>query len=135
MGWDHRNHGRSLCNRDGVKIATSNLSIILVIIATFIGAIGSLCLKLGANNLSFKPIEIIKNKFLIIGVLLYGLSSPLALIALKGGELSVLYPLVSLSYIWIILFSMKFLNEKMNVYKVLGITTIIISVVLIGLAA
>ena len=110
-------------------------SIILVIIACIIGAYGGILLKKGADTLKFKFKAMIRNKFLINGVLLYGLSIVLYIIALKGGELSILYPLVSTTYIWIAIFSQKLLKEKMNKYKWLGIALILIGVSLIGIGS
>ena len=53
--------------------------------------------------------------------------------ALKGADLSVLYPLVSTSYVWTVVFSQKLLGEKMNKYKWIGIAAILLGVSLIGL--
>jgi uncharacterized membrane protein len=53
--------------------------------------------------------------------------------AVKHGELSVLYPFVATSYIWANLLAMKYLDEKMNKLKWLGIVFIIIGVGLIAL--
>jgi len=55
--------------------------------------------------------------------------------ALRGGDLSVLYPFVSLSYIWVMLLSIKMLGEKMTKLKWLGILLIISGVSLIGLGS
>jgi len=55
--------------------------------------------------------------------------------ALRGGELSVLYPLVALVYVWVSLLSVRFLGEKMNPMKWLGIALILLGVTLIGLGA
>ncbi len=111
---------------------TSTFAIVLVLVATVIGAFGALFLKYGAEKLTRSNKWTFINKRLIFGVLLYGLSSIFFLIALKNGELSVLYPLTSLSYVWISLLSIKMLNEKMNFSKWLGIAAILIGVSLIG---
>lgn len=110
-------------------------SVVLVIIATFVGAFGALALKYGANKLTRKNKWTFLNARLLLGVFLYGLSSIFFLIGLKNGELSVLYPLTSLSYIWISLLSIKLLKEKMNFYKWLGITAILVGVTLIGVGS
>jgi multidrug transporter EmrE-like cation transporter len=115
-------------------MTTSLWSIILVIVLTVIGSFGSLFLKLGSKTFSFNPVKLLKNYKLIIGFLLYGIAVPLFIIALKGGELSVLYPLVSLSYIWISIISIKFLGEKMNVLKWTGIAMIILGVSLASIS-
>lgn len=110
-------------------------SVVLVVFATIIGAFGALALKYGANKLTRKNKWTFLNVRLLLGVFLYGVSSIFFLIGLKNGELSVLYPLTSLSYIWISLLSIKMLNEKMNFYKWLGITAILVGVTLIGVGS
>lgn len=110
-------------------------SIGLVFIATIIGAFGALFLKYGANTMTRKSVLSFLNIQLLIGIFFYGLSSVFFLIALKNGELSVLYPLTSLSYIWISLLSIKMLSEKMNLYKWLGIASILVGVTMIGLGS
>ena len=110
---------------------------IFITIACIIGSIGALLLKLGASK--FKKfhrlwlLQIIKNYQLILGVLMYGLSTVFFLMALRLGELSVVYPLSSLSYIFIAILSMYFLKEKMNWYKWAGIAFIILGVILVKL--
>lgn len=113
-------------------MTTSLFAIGLVLIATFIGAFGALFLKYGAEKMTRKSKLSFLNTRLLVGVLFYGLSSVFFLIALKNGELSVLYPITSLSYVWISLLSIKLLGEKMNFFKWLGITAILFGVSLIG---
>ena len=110
-------------------------SVLLVLFATFIGAFGALFLKYGANTMTRQRKLSFLNLRLLFGLFLYGLSSIFFLIALKNGELSVLYPLTSLSYIWISLLSIKMLHEKMNLYKWLGIAAILVGVSMIGLGS
>ncbi len=112
---------------------TTLWAIILVLIAALIGAFGAVFLKKGSQKLKFKFRSLIKNYYLILGFLLYGVSSVPFILALKGGDLSILYPLVATVYVWIAIFSIKFLGEKMNRWKWLGIALIIFGVALIGL--
>ena len=105
----------------------------LVILNTMIGSWGGVLLKLGADRISLSPRNIVTNGKILFGVVLFGLSSILFIIALRGGELTVLYPMVSLSYVWISLMSVYFLKEKMTRLKVFGISLIILGVVCIGL--
>lgn len=115
-------------------MTTSLFAMGLVLVATIIGAFGALFLKYGAEKLTRKNKWTFINSRLIFGVAMYGISSIFFLIALKNGELSVLYPLTSLSYVWISLLSIKMLGEKMNFFKWLGIGAILIGVSLIGFA-
>lgn len=114
---------------------TTFFAMTLVAIATLIGAWGALYFKLGANQLKDKLLENLKNKELWIAVICYGGSSIFFLWGLRGGDLSVLYPITSLTYIWVALLSIKILKETMNSYKWLGIVFILIGVTLIGLAS
>jgi uncharacterized membrane protein len=108
------------------------VGIALTLFATFLGSTGALMLKMGSTGVT--PGAIMRNYKLLLGFILYGLSTIPFLIALKFGPLSVLYPFVSLSYIWTILLSMRYLKERMNVWKWMGITLVLAGVTLIGTA-
>ena len=107
----------------------------LVLLACFLGSFGPIMLKKASGKISFKIRDIIKNYYLISGFLFYGIGTILFVPALKGGELSVLYPLVAITYVWVSLWSVKFLKEKMNKKKWIGVMLVIIGVVFIGLGA
>ena len=109
-----------------------SLAIIITVFATFMGAIGSLLLKIGSAKFRFNIKALVTNYALILGLGLYGLASILFIIALKYGDLSYLYPFISLSYVWACLLSIKYLNEKMNTWKWFSILLIIAGVSLIG---
>lgn len=116
-------------------MATSFISICLVLLGTLVGAFGPILLKrASAKKLSeFK--SLITNYDLMGGVLLYVGGTVLFILALRGGELSVLYPFVSVTYIWVCILSMKFLGEKMNALKWGGIALIILGVSFIGIGS
>ena len=107
-------------------------SVVLVIIGTFIGMFAPVLLKKASSNFNRNLFAQLKNFNLILGLTLYVLSAVVFIFALRGGDLSLLYPLVSISYVWVSLLSVKFLGEKMNKYKWLGIGFIILGVSLIG---
>ena len=112
-------------------MTTELWAILMVISAAIVGSLAPILIKKASKDLKFN-LEIFKNKYLFGGVFLYGIGTILFIPALKGGELSVLYPFVSVAYIWVSLFSVKFLGEKMNMYKWAGIALIIIGVSFIG---
>ncbi len=105
---------------------------ILILIATVIGAFGSLFLKMGSANLSRNLLKdilnIFKNYKLLIGVGLFAFSSVFYIYALSLSDLSLVYPITSLTYVWVSFLSIKFLNERMNSYKWVGIVLIIAGV-------
>jgi uncharacterized membrane protein len=110
-------------------------AIILVIIATILGSVGALFLKFGSKKLNLTLRGIFKNPKFLFGIFLYGISALFFISALRLGKLTMVYPFVSIGYIWIILLSKYFVDEKINFYKWFGIFLIIIGVSLIGLSA
>jgi len=114
-------------------MATELWSIGLVIVAVLMGAAGPILIKKGAHDFSFNPRKLLKNKNLILGILIYVISSFVYIAALRGGELSVLAPIISLSYVAVSILSIRLLNERMGPLKWSGIVFIIIGVSLIGL--
>ena len=103
----------------------------LVLLAAILGAFGQLNFKLGSDKFSIKIKELFRNRYLLIGVVLYGISAVMFIVSLKGGELSVLYPLVATSYIWTILLAKKVLKEEINAYKLAGVSMIVLGVIFI----
>jgi drug/metabolite transporter (DMT)-like permease len=100
-----------------------------------IGAFGSIYLKRGADELEFNLKKMFRNVKLICGLLLYVISSLFFIVGLKGGELSILYPLVALSYVWISILSVKMLREQMGFWKWAGVLLIVFGVGLIGIGS
>jgi len=116
-------------------MATELWAMGLVLLASLVGSFGPIFLKKASGELSFNIFKIIKNKDLILGLMFYGLGTILFWPALKGGELSVLYPIVSTVYIWVTLWSVMMLKEKMSKQKWIGLVLIILGVVFIGIGA
>jgi len=108
------------------------LSIIIVLIVTIIISFGQIFLKLGTNNLKLNILYLLTNYNLMIGIILYLSSGLLFAIALKYGDLSVLYPINALAYIWVSLLSPYLLDDSMNLMKWIGIFLIIGGVSSIG---
>ena len=75
--------------------------------------------------------SVMRNHALLAGLFFYGLATVLSVVALRGHELSVLYPIASLNYVWVSLLSMKYLNEKMNGFKWAGISCILIGMIFV----
>ena len=101
--------------------------------ATIVGSFGSLFLKIGADRSSRRLRDIVRNLWILAGIVFFLLSTPFFLIGLRGGELSVLYPMLSLSYVWVVLLSRCVLREDLGRGKAASILLIVIGVVLVGL--
>lgn len=113
--------------------ATPVQSIVLVFVASFVGSFGALFLKAGAGKLHFGLRYLVFNGRLIAGVALFVASSIAYVVGIRRGELSVLYPLVSLSYIWALLWSRLFLKEPLTRNKCFGLLLIVLGIVFIGI--
>ncbi len=116
-------------------MATELWAIGLVISATVVGAFGPILLKKASARKLSRISSLIKNYYLLGGISLYAVGTVMFIPALRGGDLSILYPFVSLSYIWVSLLSVKFLGEEMNKYKWMGIVLIILGVSFIGMGS
>ncbi|MBR9701279.1 EamA family transporter [Candidatus Woesearchaeota archaeon] len=108
------------------------ISIIVVVLSTVIGATGAIFLKKGAVKLSRDNLMTILDWHLILGGTLYILALPPYLFALQNLSLSVAYPLTSTTYIWSALFSQKHLKEDVHKMKWVGIGFIILGIALIA---
>src|SRR3989338_1481260 len=116
-------------------MATQLWAILLVISATLVGAFGPILLKKASEKKLSSIKALSTNYHLFGGIALYALGTLLFIPALKGGDLSVLYPFVALAYVWVSLLSVRFLGEKMNRLKWMGIALIIIGVTFIGIGS
>lgn len=115
---------------------TSSKAIFWIILCTLFTSVGQLLWKKGLINLNFSDWLSFFNWFIILGFISYGFGFILMLLALKLGELSVLYPIIATGFIWISIFSpMFFPSDAMNLWKWAGVILIIISVSLLGIGA
>ena len=110
-------------------------SMLLVLVASFVGSFGAVFLKSGAQKLRDGLQYLILNIRLAAGVVLFLLSSAFYILGLKHGEVSVLYPMVSLANVWTLFWSRLFFKEPITRSKTLGLLLILAGVFFIGLGA
>ena len=110
-------------------------AIILMIITTILTSSAQIFYKLAAPRLEWNLFALITNYYLLIGMSLYIIGAVLMITALKGGDLSVLYPIVATSYIWVGLFSSYLFHESLNIMRWLGIAAIFFGVIFIGVGS
>ncbi len=108
-------------------------SMLLVLAASFLGSIGAGFLKAGAAKLHGGMRYLFLNFKLAVGVAIFVASSVLYVIGIKHGQLSVLYPLVSLSYIWALVWARIFFKEKFTTRKLAGLCLILLGILFVGL--
>lgn len=108
-------------------------SIAWVMFASFIGSLGAVGLKAGAHHLKLTIPALATNWKLQAGVAGYLISWVFFVMGLKKGDLSVLYPMVSLSYIFTLFWSKLFFGEPLTRAKFVALGLILVGVALLGL--
>lgn len=123
---------------------------LLVFSCTLIGAAAQILMKTGSAQVGSHVTltDVFRNPVLIasffLGVLtnvrlfagycLYGVNTFLMALALKGRELSRLYPIIALTYVWVTVLSLFLLaDEHLNFFRSVGIAFIVGGVSVLGL--
>ena len=101
---------------------------------TFIGSFGALFLKIGAGHLKSLA-SLFRNWRLAMGVILYLLSSVFYIIGVSKGDLSALYPMVSIGSIWTLIWSRIILGESITQTKVWAVVIILIGCLVLGIGS
>jgi multidrug transporter EmrE-like cation transporter len=127
----------STATEDAVELrfaqAKRRRAVFLVFGCTILGAAAQVLIKTGANSLANPSlIQMLTSVPLLAGYSLYGISMALLVWALRHGELSILYPVIALTYVWVSILSVTVFHEEMNLWKLLGIGTVVAGVTVLG---
>jgi drug/metabolite transporter (DMT)-like permease len=114
--------------------ASRRRAAIEVAACTIFGAAAQILFKIAMSPGHFVPtlVGLATNLPLIVGYFCYGIFTIVLVLALRQGELSMLYPIISLTYVWVTIASYLVLHEPPNLYKNAGVLTIVIGVAIIG---
>ena len=112
--------------------AARRRAVILVCCCTLTGAAAQILMKVGMTHFRLEAWAILTNLPLMAGYALYGLNTLLLVLALRDGQLSMLYPIIALTYVWVTLLSYTLLREPPNAFKNMGIAIIMIGVAVLG---
>lgn len=119
------------------------MDLLIFLVSGLTAAVGNILLKAGMNKIggfnftlpTLIPtfLRMITVWELLIGFILYGLSSILYLKVISAGEVTKIYPLI-VSYMFLLLlaFGAIFLKESFTVSKVAGILVIIVGIFLVS---
>jgi multidrug transporter EmrE-like cation transporter len=130
--------------------SSARRSFLLVFSCTLIGALAQILIKQGAVQLGTHvslldvarnprffvqfSLGMLENLKLFTGYCLYGVNTFLMALALKGRELSRLYPIIALTFVWVTLLSLLLLpDEHLNFFRTAGIAFIVGGVSILGL--
>jgi uncharacterized membrane protein len=112
---------------------TERTAILLMVLCTLFASTAHILLKFGANKISPDNFWTILNLPLFFGLIFFAIGALFMLVALKNGRLSVVFPILATSYIWISLLSPIFFPvDSMNLMKWIGVIVIIFSITLLG---
>jgi multidrug transporter EmrE-like cation transporter len=106
---------------------------VLVLVGSLIGSVGAIFLKSGAHAVNHRWTSIAFNWRLGVGIATYLLSSVLFVKGMSNGELSVLFPLVSLGYVCTLIWSRIFFHEPITKVKLAGVGLILVGITCLGL--
>ncbi|HYK59156.1 MAG TPA: hypothetical protein VEV85_06960 [Bryobacteraceae bacterium] len=113
-------------------------AMLAVLLCTFINAASQAFIKLGTASLGLHPtmletaVGIVTKPLLFAGYALLGVSTILFVLALRKGDLSLLYPVLTLGYVWVTVLSVVMFHDSMNPFKIAGVAVIISGVAVLG---
>jgi drug/metabolite transporter (DMT)-like permease len=110
------------------------ISLSFVLAATLIGSFGAVCLKLGASRIDGSLMSAVNSR-LFLGIALYLGSSVFYGFGIRGAQLSVVYPMVSLGNVWALIWSKWIFKEPLTKDKIFGLVLILIGVCFVGLGS
>ncbi|GGP23644.1 EamA family transporter [Silvimonas iriomotensis] len=118
----------------------SLVHLFIIIFATGLAALGSLCLKLAALRLptfSVTPgyaLALISNPYLIVGAALHVVPLLIWVYLLKFVDLSKLQPMMSMVYVFSAVLAYLVLQEPVGGMRIAGICIIIVGVCLVSIS-
>lgn len=109
-------------------------SIALVVLCTVFGAAAQILMRQGAQYIhkDLFLAGLLTNWTLMAGYAFLALNTLLLIVALRDGQLSVLYPIIALTYVWVTILSPMFFADSINGFKITGVALIVLGVSLIG---
>ena len=116
------------------------MNYIIMAISILLAVAGQLLMKRGmmlfgtfpVSQLLVKLVPMFLNPWVFVGFVCFGLSSIFWLVVLSRMELSLVYPMVSVAYVLVALFSWYYFKENLSVIRWAGIALIILGVFLIS---
>jgi drug/metabolite transporter (DMT)-like permease len=116
----------------------------IMFLCTLLGAAGQLFIKMGAAGSNVHApwttaagawanlFAMASNPQLVFGYSLYAVMTVLFVVTLRDEELSVVYPVIALTYVWVTMLSVIFFHEAVNWAKAAGVIVIVLGVAILG---
>lgn len=111
---------------------TETKAIVFMIVSAFLASFGQIFYKFAANNTS-DVYSFFANPYLYFGGLAYFIGLIFMIKALRRGELTIVYPILATSFIWVSLLTPFFFsNDVMTLRKWIGVIVIVVGVICVG---
>jgi drug/metabolite transporter (DMT)-like permease len=117
------------------KSATHPWAIVAVLLCTLFFSAAQIFYKFGIKNLTWSTQGILLNYNIWVGLFLYAVGAAIMIVALRYGELSVLYPLIASGYVWVALLSAYLFHEPLSAVKWIGIGILIAGMFFVGMGS
>lgn len=95
-----------------------------MIVCTICIAIAQLFFKFAISNRQIST--------LLIGSIFYGIGGVIFLSALRVEQVSNIYPMLAMVFVWVLIVSTIYLNESITASKLIGISSIVAGTILVG---
>lgn len=115
---------------------------LLVLAAVLLGSLAQLLLKAGTtavgpfafSSANLLPVgwQLATQPLIMGGILAYGLSLIIWIMALSRVEVSIAYPMVSIGYVLTAIAAWQFLGESLSAMRVAGISVIMVGVFIVA---
>ena len=102
--------------------------VLIFLLSVFIASVSQILLKKSANKNHTNEWREYLNKYVITAYFIFFISTILTIIAYKGVELKYGQIIESVGYIFVLIMSKMFLDEKITKNKLLGIFLIIVGI-------
>jgi uncharacterized membrane protein len=113
-------------------------TIIIILAGILFASLGQVFWKIGMNSIgaidNFSISGIISmflNPLVVLGLIMYGLSTVFWLIALSQKDLSYVYPFISLTFIIVLFLSFFVLKEQVSTARIVGTIIIVVGLMVV----
>jgi len=117
----------------GGGIHTPSISVVLYVVAAFVGALGQMLYKTGADHADGTLLGYVANIRILAGVACYIAVMVLFVAGFrKGGSLTVLYPVYASTFIWGALIAWHVFGTPIKPVNVVGMVVLVLGMYLMG---
>lgn len=113
-----------------MALSKRSLVLLLMFLCTLFVSGAQVFWKKGANAFPAITTAVIVN--LLIGFALYGVGFVLLMWAFRHGEASVVFPMLALSYVWVLILAAVFFAEPVTIAKGSGVALVVVGISLLG---